>query len=117
MALEYKLLDDRKEWGLKQQAKIEEQTKLNMRLEPYKKSVDAFAVPDFQYPHLSLKLDPTGKDTKAIPRHDKMPCVWVDTEKALADMAAEILRSHRAIGVDTEYHDLEKVVAGLDVVE
>ena len=109
MTIEYKVLEECKEWEIKQKNKIEEQMTINIKLGQYVKVADAFSIPEFQYPLLDLKLCSKEEVAAHIPKHDATNCVWVDTEKILAEMASTILKSHRAIGVDSEYHELEKV--------
>lgn len=110
MQLDHKILEEQKEWTVKRESKKRELLDINASLEKHRNAHDAFSVPQFPYPKLSLKLDTPDDPLGAIPKHDKIKCVWVCTEEALASMSEEIIKHHKAIGIDTEYHELEKVI-------
>lgn len=104
-------MEEKKEWGEKQRCKLEEHEALNKIAEEFAKADDVFAKEGFQYPRLNLEMGVGDEFVKKIPGHDKKECIWVDTEESLAKMASEILSTCKAIGVDTEYHDIDKVTS------
>ena len=119
VTLEYKEILEKEEWKIKQNKKIEELIKINEKLASHLRATSAFNVEGFQYRRLELGLKVSNEADspnnfsnllKAIPRHDQTECVWIDSEPALAEMSNAILKNYRAIGVDAEYHDLEKVL-------
>ncbi len=110
-SLAYELKEDHKEGSTKQRTTLDELTRINLRLETQAGVANAFALPDFQYPMIDLKLNMNLKENffAAIPRHDQTECVWVDNEEQLAMMATTILKNDKVIAVDTEYHEFEPV--------
>jgi hypothetical protein len=97
------------EWKEELKVKLDEQDELNRKAEGFLKLSDVYTKEEFQYPRMNLPIRAEDDSVKAIPRHDKKECIWVDTETSLKEMAKQIIKTSKAIGVDTEYHSIDKV--------
>ena len=110
MDLKYQEIEEKKEWVHKREQTIKDSENFIEKMKEFLKISDISIKEGFLYPHLNLGIKPDPNSIKTIPRHDKKPCIWVDTELKLKEMADDILNTSKAIGVDTEYHDFEKVI-------
>jgi len=107
--LEYKEIPITHDFKFKEKDTVERLSKINEYLKMYSQIENAFKIAEFPYPDLDLKISYKDGTIKNIPRHNTKECIWIDTEEKLSKMAENIMKFHKAIGVDTEYHDIEKV--------
>ena len=102
--------EEREEEKEELKVKLDEHDELNRKTEEFLKLADVYTKEGFQYPRMNLPIKIEDNSIKKIPRHDKKECIWIDTETSLKEMTTHILNTFRAIGVDTEYHSMDKVI-------